>query len=138
MQRDAPSIAGDHEPVARQSPGFHLHPLERTIDIPDRSARAGFFTEHVPWLQRRADLHLHLALHEVADPRETKLEMRREPLHLEGISRVSEVAKNVAQVAFAEVGKHPAVVQIRAPGHKAVCIGLPPKLRHETAKKEVL
>jgi hypothetical protein len=75
---------------------------------------------------------------QVADEREAKLEVGREPLEFERIARGAQVADDVLEVGRAEVRQQPAVMDVRAPADQAVFVGLVPEPGDEAAQEEML
>ena len=49
-----------------------------------------------------------------------------------------QVADDVFEIGLAKVRQHPAIVDVGAPPHEAVPVGLAPELANESAQEEVL
>ena len=71
MQRHAAAIARDDVAGIGEAAHFDLDALERAVHVAHRAAAAGFLAEHMPWLERGAQLEVHAALGDAADRRET-------------------------------------------------------------------
>jgi hypothetical protein len=78
-QRHAPPVAREHEALLGQALDLELQALDRGIDEAHRAARGRFLAEHVPRLERVAQLDLQAAAGDLADLGEAELVMRREP-----------------------------------------------------------
>src|SRR6202012_5959714 len=104
----------------REALRLDLETFDRTVHVTHGAAATRFLAEDVPWFERRTKFELKIALRKVADDRETKFEVRREPVKLERIFRIAQIADDVLQIRFAEMRQHPAVMNIRAPAHEAV------------------
>ena len=131
-------LHGDGETVADEPARLDLQAFERAVHVTHRAAAAGFFAEHVPRFERGAQFDLHIALRQIADARETKFKMRREPLELERITGLAQIADDILEIRFAKMRQHPAVMNVRAPAHEAVCVRLLPEFRDEAAQQEML
>ena len=123
MQRHAMAVAGDGEAVADEAARFYLQAFERAIHVTHRAAAAGFFAEDVPRFERGAEFDLQIALLQIADAREAKLKMRREPVVFKRITGLAQIADDIAKIRFAKMRQHPAVVDVRAPAHEIVFVG---------------
>src|SRR6185436_11135158 len=84
MQRHVMAVAGDREAVADEAARLDLQPFERTVHVTHRAADRAFFAEDVPRFERGAQFDLQIALLQITDAREAKLEVWREPVELEG------------------------------------------------------
>src|SRR5580704_17308415 len=76
----APSVAGDDVAGVVQSLDLDLQPLDRGIDEARGAAGRGVLAEHVPGLERVAQLKPHPAVIDGAVGGEAELALRREPL----------------------------------------------------------
>src|SRR6266576_4867578 len=85
MQRHALAVAGNGEAVADEPARLDLQAFERAVHVTHRAAGRAFLAEDVPRFERGAEFDLQIALLQIADARETKLEVRREPVELERI-----------------------------------------------------
>src|ERR1700733_8836997 len=67
--------AVDDEAVALASRAVeaHLQPLDRAVDIARRAASGGVLSQHVPRLERGAQLELNAAISHLSNERETEL-----------------------------------------------------------------
>src|SRR6185436_6371155 len=124
MQRQTVTIHRQREAVAAEAARFDLEAFDGTIHITHRRAAAGLFAEDVPRLERGAEFDLYVALGEVADARETEFEVRREPVKLERIARIAQIANDVLEIGLAEMREHPAIVNVGAPAHQSVRVWL--------------
>src|SRR5580765_1995595 len=138
MQRHAMAVARDGEAVADESARLDLQAFERAVHVTYRAADRAFFAEDVPRFERGAEFDLQIASLQIADARETKLEVRREPIELERITGVVQIVDDIAEIRLAKVRQHPAVVDVRAPAHEVVGVGLLPEFRDEAAQQEML
>src|SRR5258706_522467 len=138
VQRDPPAIHGEREAVAGEAAGFDLEPFERAIHVAHGAATDRFFAQDVPGLQRGAEFDYDVPLREVADARETELEVRSEPLELERIPGVAQITDYVLEIRLAEVREHPAIMDVGAPANEAVPVWLAPEFADESAQEEML
>src|ERR1035441_2424137 len=92
----------------------------------------------MPRFERGAEFDLQIALLQVADAREAKFKMRREPVELERITGFLQIADDVAEIRFAKMRQHPAVVNVRAPAHEIIFVRLVPEFRDEAAQHQML
>jgi len=138
MKGNPDTAHGHRKPVAHQAARLHLQPLQRTIHVPHRGAAARLFTEHMPGLQRRAQLELDVPLLQIPDEREAEFEVRREPFAFERITRLAQIADDILEIGFAEMRQHPAIMDVRAPADQAGPVRLLPELGHQAAQQEML
>src|SRR4051812_21862016 len=103
MERDAVTVGGEDEAVARESAGLDLQALHRAVDVADRAARARLLAQHVPRFERRTQFDVDVANIELAHPREAELEVRIEPARLEWLSGHAQVAQHVVEVRAVEM-----------------------------------
>ena len=89
------AAAGNGEAVAGEATRLDLQAFERAVHVTHRAAAAGFFAEDVPRFERGAELDLQIPLLQIADAREAKLKVRREPIKLERITGLAQVADDV-------------------------------------------
>ena len=61
VQRHAPAVAGDHVARVDQAAHLDLHPLDRRVDVAGRRAAGRLLAQHVPGLDRLAQLQLDAA-----------------------------------------------------------------------------
>ncbi len=115
-----------------------LQALDRGIDIAHRAAAARLLAQHVPGLQRVAQLELEAALRDLADPREAELEMRREPIRREAVAGLAEIGEHVAEILPDEMRQHEIVVQARAPAAERPLVGTLPELGDQAAQQRLL
>ena len=80
-----------------------MQTLERRIDVAHGSAAARLFAQHVPRLDRLAELELHAALRHLAADRETKFKVRREPVLLERVTGIGQLVEHFGEVLGDEV-----------------------------------
>ena len=71
MQRDAVTVTGDDVPRIGQPAHLDLQSLERRIDVARRATGTGFFSQHVPRLDRLPQFEMHAALHDFTGAGET-------------------------------------------------------------------
>ncbi len=93
MQRHAVAVDREQEAVAGEAAGLDLQALERAVDVAHGAAGAGFLAQHVPRLERGAQLDVDVAHREIADAREAELEVRVEPRGVERLARHAQVAR---------------------------------------------
>ncbi len=99
VMRQAPAVAGDrHAGLASKPVALHLQALDRGIDEAHRAADRAFLAQHVPGLQRLADLELDAAMLDLAEEREAELALRVEPDRVEGDSRRARSASTSEEV----------------------------------------
>ena len=118
MQRHAPAVARHQVPRADQPVHFHLQPLDRRIDVADRGAPAGLLAEHVPRLERLAQLQVHAGRRHRARERESEFLVRREPVRPHVVAGGAKVVEHAGKVFRDEMRQHEAVVQLGAPAHE--------------------
>src|ERR1019366_5377652 len=92
----------------------------------------------MPRFERGAEFDLQIALLQCADARKPKFKMRREPVELEQITGLAQVADDIAEIRFAKMRQHPAVMDVRAPAHEIIFVRLLPKLRDEATQYQML
>src|SRR5205085_10346081 len=115
-----------------------LHALERRIDVAGRARRTRLLPEHVPRLERRADLEVKSGGIEVADLRKAELEMRSEPFRLYCVPARRKIAEHFPEIVPDEMRQHPAVVDRAAPAHELLLVRLRPERGDERAQKKLL
>ncbi len=123
LQRNRAAVAGEEMARFGHAGDLDLQPFDRRIDVADRAARAGLFPEHVPRLERLAQLDVHAAPRDRPERREPELEVRCEPVGLHRIAAAAEIVEHVAEVVGHEVGQHEAVVELRAPARQRLIVG---------------
>ena len=138
MQRNAAAIHRKGKPISDETARLHLQAFERAVHVTNRAARRAFLAEDVPGFESGAELDLHVALCEVANAWEAKLEVRREPVRLERKTSITQVMDDVLEIRLAEVRQHPAVVDVRAPAHEIVGVGMLPELGDQSAQQKML
>src|SRR5262249_56680171 len=131
-------VAGHAMTAGREARGDDLQALDRRVDVARRAARAGLLAQHGPWLERVADLHLHVAVAHGAVARKAELILRLEPLGTERKPGVLEVRQYVGEISPHEVGEEEAVVERRPPAHERPAVRLVPEPRDERADEELL
>ena len=138
VQRNPDAVAGDGMAFAGHAFDQHLHAFHRTIDVTHRRSRAAFLAEHVPRLDGVAHFHLDAALGELADSRETELQMRREPVLLDPVAGLPQIGEYVAEILPDEVRQHPAVVDLTVPADKRLRVGFLPETRNQRPQDQML
>jgi hypothetical protein len=121
-QRQRPAVAGEDVALVVHVAHFHLHALDRGIDIARRAAGADFFAQHVPGLDGLAQFDFDAVVDHGAEAREAEFEEGREPFELEGIAGALQVLHHVLHVLGDEVRQHVAVMQAGAPAHQALLL----------------
>ncbi len=97
-------------------------------DITDKVAREG-----------AAQFDLDAAHGKLADLREAELQVRREPLGLEGQAVGLHVFHDVVEVLLHEVGQQEAIMQLGAPAHQALGrVGGLPEACQQATQQELL
>ena len=97
------AVDRDGKTVADESVRLDLQTFQRAVHVTHRAAAPGFFTEHMPRFERSAKLELNVALLQIANTRETKFEVWRKPIELEGITGFLQIADDVAEIRFAKM-----------------------------------
>ena len=92
-----------------------LQPLDRRVDVAGGAARGGLLTEHVPRLDRPAQLESPPRRHRGAEPREAELEERVQPAGLEVDAVRPQVGGHLGDVGDDVVRQQESAVQVRAP-----------------------
>jgi hypothetical protein len=138
-QRQRAPVAGRHIALRREPAHLELDALERGVDITHRAARRAFLAEHVPGLERLAQLQLRDPQRLIAELRKAELEMRREPLEPQSKARAVRLLDHLGEILPDEVRQHEAVVQLRSPAREPRrCIGLAPEARDQRAQQQQL
>ncbi len=75
-----------------------LQPLDRGIDEAHGAARRAFLAEHVPGLERVAQLEPHAAVVDRAVEREAELALRLEPGRIEAVAGAAEIVEHVEEI----------------------------------------
>jgi len=110
-------------------------PLERGVHVARGPADRALLAEHVPGLERLAELDLDVAEREAPVARKAELVVGAEPLRIEGEPRLLELGEHVGEVGPHEVGQHEAVVQGGAPAHQRRTVGCVPEAGDERAQE---
>ena len=115
-----------------------LQALDRRIDVARGPGGADLLAQHVPRLDRLAQLDGHAVVAHGAEARKAELEERVEPGRLERVAEAVQVGDHVVQVGGDEMRQQQAIVQRRAPAHQLAAIGLLPEARDERAQQQHL
>ncbi len=94
--------------------------------------------EHVPGLERLADLEMHALVVDLAAEREAELGLGLEPVGTHREAVVGEVAQHLEEVGPDEMRQHEAVVQRRAPAGRVAMQRLGPQPRDQRADHQLL
>src|SRR5271170_2101357 len=132
------AVASDCETITNEAARLDLQALKRAVHITHRATAAGLFAEDMPRLERSAEFDLNVALLQIADAREAKFKMWREPVELERITRLAQIADDIIEICFAEMRQHPAVMNVRAPADEVIFVRFVPEFCHETAQQKML
>ena len=125
--------------IADEALDVDLDPLDGRIDVARRAAGAALLAEHMPRLERHAQLDGDARGGEVAEQREAEIAVRREPGELERIAGVVELADDVLEVLPDEVRQHEAVVQLGAPARQPRrLVRRRPEARDQRAHQQLL
>src|SRR5580700_1455766 len=117
---------------------FDLQPLDRGIDEAHRGAGIALLAQHVPGLDRLAQLELDAAVMYGAAQRKTKLPLRLEPDRIEGVAGGFEIVQDVAKILPDEMLEHEAVVQRGAPTHRLAVERRAPEPGDNRAQQQLL
>src|SRR5882724_646018 len=129
---------GDDVAAVNQTAKLHLDALDRRINITRSAARGRLFSQNVPGFERLAQFQINVPGFQIAELRESKFEMRQEPLRFHGITVCSKIFQHVLKIAPNEMWQHPAVMNIGSPVNEVVHKGLFPEPGDETAKQQLL
>src|SRR6185503_7610778 len=94
--------------------------------------------EDMPGFKPGAQFDMNIALREIADARETKFEVWREPVELEWVPGVAQVVNHILEIRLAKMRQHPAVVNVCSPSHEIVRVGMLPEFRDQPAQQKML
>src|SRR5437773_2291276 len=84
--------------MAVESGRADFEAFSAAVDVPRRAAGGAFFPRHMPRFERRAQFDMQIASLRNPDARETKLEMRREPVELEPIAGDAQIVDDIAKI----------------------------------------
>ena len=118
MQRQGMAIDEQRVAPGDQTAGRHLDALDRRIDEAHRATGGPLLAHHRPGLERHAQVDLHTAGLEIAEPGEAELEVRCEPVELKVVAGRAQIVEHIAQVLAQDRRQHEAVVQRRAPARQ--------------------
>ena len=118
------AVARDDISRIGQAADFDFQPLQRRVDVADRAAAAGLFAQHMPRLDRVPQFQVHRLARHAADLRKAKLEVRHEPVQLEGVAGLPQIVDDFGEILPHEMRQHEPVVQNRPPAGQRVFIGL--------------
>ena len=96
------------------------------------------FAEDMPGFERLSDFEIDAPLGHAAIAGEAEFEVRGEPVVLQRIAMVLEVADDVAKIFLHEMRKHEAVVQFDAPADEFLLVGSFPETGDQGAEQELL
>src|SRR5688572_4285225 len=130
-ERYARAVAADDVAFLVEPAHADLQALDRRVDITHRAADSALLAEHVPRLERLAELDLDGAEAHGAVARKAELEVRREPAYVELVTRAVHVADDIDEVAPNVKRQHEFVVELRAPAHEVVGVRLAPETRDQ-------
>ena len=119
QQRDRIAVGGDDVAVPVGADEPHLDALDRRVDVAGGAARGGLLAQHVPRLDRAAQLDLDAVEHRGADAREPELGERVQPAGVEVDAVRPQVGGDVGDVVNQEVRQQVSAVQVGAVADRA-------------------
>src|SRR6478735_5458035 len=136
MQWHAHAIAGQDMAFVHHAAHLHLQALQRGIDEARGAAGRVLLAEHMPGLQRIAQLHLDIARSEIAEARKAEFEMRREPCRIHGVAGGTQLLQHIVEVFPDEMRQQEPVMQLGAPAfQRCRLIGSLPEARQHAAQQ---
>ncbi|MCY1214496.1 hypothetical protein D9M72_263100 [compost metagenome] len=138
LQRQHLAVDGDDVAAFVQAGHAHLDALQRRVDIAHRAAGRAFLAHHVPRFERVAQRQLHAHRLHLAHEREAELEVRREPVGIEGKAGLAHLADDVVEVHLDEGRQQEAVVQLGAPAGDGRLVGRVPEAGDQRADQQLL
>ena len=138
QQRDRITVGRHHVALPVGADGAHLDPLHRRVDVAGHPARGGFLAEHVPRLDRTAQLDLDAVEHGGADTREPELGERVEPTGVEVDAVSAQVCGNIGDIVNHEVGQQVSAMQIRSVADQRGAQRLVPEPGHQRTHQKRL
>src|SRR3954447_20548977 len=116
----------------------NLQPFNRGIDEPGGAADRSFLAEHMPRLQRLANLKLNTAMGDGAVERKPEFTLRIEPHRIEWIAGVTQVAEHAQKVLPNEMPEHESIMQRGAPAHQRTMLRFTPEPGDQRAQQKLL
>ena len=133
------AVAGEHVARVDQAAGLDLQAFERRVDIACGTVGRIFLTQHVPRLQRTAQLHFHTGGGERTIAREAEFQVRFEPVGREVEAILVHFGDHVGEVLPDEMRQHEAIMQFGAPAHQPRRAERPaPEARDQGAQQQLL
>ena len=117
---------------------LHLHPLGRRIGVAGGAADGAGLAEHVPGLERLADLELDALVFDLAAERKAELGLRLVPVGAEVEALELEVGEDVEKVLPDVMAEHEPVVQRRAPARQRPVERRAPEPRDDRPDEKLL
>src|SRR5580692_2984480 len=105
-------------PILVQIIDLDLKPVDRGVNKAHGSALDGFFAEHVPGLDRLAQLKTDSAMPHRSAERETELPLRLEPCRIEGVTGAFEIIQHFQEILPDKMFEHETIMQRSAPTHR--------------------
>ena len=123
-------------PVRADQPD--LDAFHRRVDVAGGAARGGLLAEHVPRLDRAAQLDLHAVEHRGADAREPELGERVQPAGVEVDAVRAQIGGDIGDVVNQEVRQQVSAVQVGAVADQRGPQRLVPEPGHQRAHQQRL
>ena len=128
------AVAGHHVAALGEPGGLDLQALDRGVHVAGGAETGGFLAQHMPGLDRPAQLQLDIIqLHPPVVGKAELLE-GRQPLQLERVAVGLQVLHHEFHVLPDVVRQHETVVQFGAPAHQWLVVGLAPEAGHQGAQ----
>ena len=137
-QRQGEAVDRDRVALGIEAARADLDALHRRIDVARRAVLRGLFAEHVPRLDRVAELDRSAADIERADQRTAQLDERAIRFGGQRGAVALEMGEHVLEVAPHEVRQQEAIVQLGAPSHERMAIRRRGERRDERAHEHDL
>src|ERR1700694_3582749 len=138
-QRYRTTVAQDGETRIDHSRHLHLQSLDGRVHVAyGEAAGGGFFPQHVPRLQGVPQLHAYAAPGHRTDHWKSKLEVRREPFPVKGVTGFVQVCHHIFPVELSEVRQQEAVMQRGSPPHEFATVRSLPEMRNQRAHEQLL
>src|ERR1700676_5194639 len=138
VQRYRTAIAQDDETRIDHSQHLHLQSLHGRVHVAYGEAAGAFFSQHVPRLQGVPQLHAYAAPSHRTDHWKSKLEVRREPFLLKGVTGFAQVCHHIFPVELSEVRQHEPVMQRGSPPHELAPVRSLPEMRDQRPHEQLL